>query len=196
MGFILFTGKCHRAGFSILRPVPDRITPCMDVLIDCQGNCITCDASCAVAHHTAVLIAVHAGSGGLCGIGSIGGTINIRPALAAVSALLPLIRQRLGAAGHNGKCGGSTLGHSLACRLGGDGWGIFHRTCYSLPAGKCAAIYNHFMAACIQAGGISDDQALALANLQIFLQGHIAVHGALLYCRKDQDQRRYQHCHQ
>ena len=82
----------------------------MDVLIDCQGNCITCDTSCAVAHHTAVLIAVHAGSGGLCGIGSIGGTTNIRPALAAVSALLPLIGQFF-ASGLNGKAGGLTHGH-------------------------------------------------------------------------------------
>ena len=98
----------------------------MDVLIDCQGRHIADDAACAVAHHTAVLSAVHVGSGGRCDIGSIGGTINIRPALAAASALLPLIRQRLGAAGHNCKGGGSALGHSLACRLGGDGGRILH----------------------------------------------------------------------
>ena len=151
MVFILFTGKRHGAGFSILRPAPDRITPCMDVLIDCQGNCITCDTSCAVAHHTAVLIAVHAGSGGLCGIGSIGGTTNIRPALAAVSALLPLIRQRLGAAGYNGKGGGSALGHSLACRLGGDGGRILHTVAQTIRKAfvQRSAVHDHVVTVCV-----------------------------------------------
>ena len=131
------------------------------------------------------MIAVHAGSGGLCGIGSIGGTINIRPALAAVSALLPLIRQRLGAAGHNGKGGGFALGHSLACRLGGDGGGIFHRTRYLIRSIEGTAIYNHLMATCIQAGVLADGQALALANGDVLLQGHIAVHGAALAIPND-----------
>ena len=123
----------------------------MDVLIDCQGNCITCDTSCAVAHHTAVLIAVHAGSGGLCGIGSIGGTTNIRPALAAVSALLPLIRQRLGAAGYNGKGGGSALGHSLACRLGGDGGRILHTVAQTIRKAfvQRSAVHDHVVTVCV-----------------------------------------------
>ena len=108
MGFIILTGKSHGTGFSIFRPVPDRISPCMDVLIDCQGRHIAGDAACAVAHHTAVLSAVHVGSGGRCDIGSIDGTTNIRPALAAVSALLPPIGQRLGAGDFHGK-GGSFI---------------------------------------------------------------------------------------
>lgn len=41
------------------------------------------------------------------------------------------------------------------------------------------------MAACIQAGSIFDNQALALANLQILAILHIAVHGAVFAVKDD-----------
>ena len=41
------------------------------------------------------------------------------------------------------------------------------------------------MAACIQAGPVLDGQALALANLQILLQFHFAVHGAGIAVKDD-----------
>ena len=78
---------------------------------------------------------------------------------------------------------GKGLAVSRAHRTAGQAFGsnhrsIFHRTCYFVPADKGAAIYIHRMAACIQAGPVSDGQALALANGDVLLQGHIAVHGA------------------
>ena len=41
------------------------------------------------------------------------------------------------------------------------------------------------MATCIQAGVLADGQALALANGDVLLQGHIAVHGAILAVKDD-----------
>lgn len=193
MGFIILTGKSHGAGFSILRPVPDRISPCMDVLIDCQGRHIAGDAACAVAHNTTVLSAAHVHCGFPCGIGVTGRTVNVCPATSFVGALLPLIRQRLGAAGHNGKGGSFIFFYFHILWLGGNSGGDFERAF----AGRCAfqlagALYSDCAIvgqSCSlrhgEAGVLSDGQGFVRTDLQVLLQGHIAVDGAAIAVKDD-----------
>ena len=65
--------------------------------------------------------------------------------------------------------------------------GIFHRTLYFIPAGEGTAIYNHFMAACIQAGAIPDGQVSPSLMVRSFCNSTVPY--TVRYCR----QRRCRH---
>ena len=87
---------------------------------DRQGGGVADHADATGCHHTAVLVVTHICVGGHYFIAGGGCTGNTFPVAAAVGALLPLIGQRLAAAGLDSKGGTFTFGHSLVLRLGGD----------------------------------------------------------------------------
>ena len=241
MSAVIFAGTGSRTGASVIAPCVNRIVPIMIncannpgilcnfgitvgvaevfiagvaspvffVSIHCAGWCfifdlyqimfyleesnVTCYFIYTVFHNTTVLSAAHVHCGSRNGIGGVGFACNIRPALAVVGTLPPLIGQRLSAGDFHVKGGSFIFFYFHILWLGGNSGGDFERAI----AGRCAfqlATALYIDGAVVgqslsirdgQAGVLSDGQGFVITDLQVLLQGHIAVDSAALAVKDD-----------
>ena len=170
-------------------------SPVFFVSIHCAGWCfifdlyqimfyleesnVTCYFIYTVFHNTTVLSAAHVHCGSRNGIGGVGFACNIRPLTSVIGALLPLIGQ-IAAGGFHGKGSSFLFFYFHIFRVGRDGGRILHTVAQTICKVfvQRSAVHDHIMISSVQACTVIQRQALALANLQILLQFHIAVHGA------------------